>query len=71
MENIVVKMDIRGFIRFSEDVAKAIKLDKIAEKAPNKEAYADIEVDPVGKPYRQIQYKRQLCCHFQFLELIL
>ena len=49
MENIVVKMDIRGFIRFSEDVAKAIKLDKIAEKAPNKEAYADIEVDPVGK----------------------
>lgn len=42
-------MDIRGFIRFSEDVAKAVKLDKIAEKSPNKEAYADIEVDPVGK----------------------
>ena len=41
MEKITIKMDIRGFIRFSEEVAKELKLDK--------NPYADIEVDKEGK----------------------
>ena len=42
MDNkIVIRMDIRGFVRFSEADAKEFKLDK--------NCYADIEVDRVGK----------------------
>ena len=42
MDNkINIKMDIRGFIRFSNQAVKDLKLDK--------NPYADIEVDTVGK----------------------
>ena len=41
MDTITVKMDIRGFIRFSNEAVKELKLDK--------NPYADLEVDVVGK----------------------
>ena len=41
MDSINVKMDIRGFIRFSNEAAKELKLDK--------NPYADLEIDVVGK----------------------
>ena len=30
MENVIVKMDVRGFIRFPEEAVKALKLDQDA-----------------------------------------
>ncbi|MCQ2062677.1 MAG: hypothetical protein MJY99_05005 [Fibrobacter sp.] len=41
MDKFIVKMDIRGFIRFSEEIAKELKIDK--------NPFADIEVDKEGK----------------------
>ena len=41
MDNFVIKMDIRGFIRFSGEIVKELKLDKTP--------YADLEVDKAGK----------------------
>ena len=41
MDNFIVKMDIRGFIRFSGEIVKELKLDKTP--------YADLEVDKTGK----------------------
>ncbi|WP_173365191.1 MULTISPECIES: hypothetical protein [unclassified Fibrobacter] len=41
MDSINVKMDIRGFIRFSNEAVKELKLDK--------NPYADLEIDVVGK----------------------
>ena len=41
MDTITVKMDIRGFIRFSNEAVKELKLDK--------NPYADLEVDVIGK----------------------
>ena len=41
MDNFVIKMDIRGFIRFSGEIVKDLKLDK--------NPYADLEVDKAGK----------------------
>ena len=41
MDTINVKMDIRGFIRFSNEAVKELKLDK--------NPYADREVDVIGK----------------------
>lgn len=41
MDKFVVKMDIRGFIRFNEETSKELKLEKMP--------YADIEVDKAGK----------------------
>jgi hypothetical protein len=41
MDTINVKMDIRGFIRFSNEAVKELKLDK--------NPYADLEVDVIGK----------------------
>ena len=40
MDKFVVKMDIRGFIRFSGEIVKELKLDKMP--------YADLEVDKAG-----------------------
>ena len=40
MDNFVIKMDIRGFIRFSGEIVKELKLDKTP--------YADLEVDKAG-----------------------
>ena len=41
MDNFVIKMDIRGFVRFSGEIVKELKLDKTP--------YADLEVDKTGK----------------------
>lgn len=41
MDSINVKMDIRGFIRFSNEAVKELKLDK--------NPYADLEINVVGK----------------------
>ena len=41
MDNFVIKMDIRGFVRFSGEIVKELKLDKTP--------YADLEVDKAGK----------------------
>lgn len=41
MDKFVVRMDIRGFIRFNEETSKELKLDKMS--------YADVEVDKAGK----------------------
>ena len=41
MDNFVIKMDIRGFVRFSGEIVKDLKLDKTP--------YADLEVDKAGK----------------------
>ena len=56
MENVIVKMDVRGFIRFPEEAVKALKLDKLATQTKTEDGrtvdvgpYVDVEVDPVGK----------------------
>ena len=41
MDNFVIKMDIRGFVRFSGEIVKELKLDKTP--------FADLEVDKAGK----------------------
>ena len=56
MENkITIKMDIRGFIRFSNHSVKDLKIDK--------NPYADVEIDTVGKriavtPTKTLKYRR-------------
>jgi len=74
MEGIIVKMDIRGFIRFPAEAIKAMKLDKMAkqETGPKGETievgpYADIEVDPVGKRIAITPIKEAKSTSFRFI----
>lgn len=60
MDNkINIKMDIRGFIRFSDDAAKELKLDK--------NGFADIEVDTVGKRIAVTPTKTIKTTSFRFM----
>ena len=59
MEKFTIKMDIRGFIRFNEEVAKELKLDK--------NPYADIEVDKDGKRIAVTPCKTIKTTSFRFM----
>lgn len=74
MENIIVKMDIRGFIRFPMQAIKTLKLDKLAKQETDKKGnvteigpYADIEVDPVGKRIAITPIKEPKSTSFRFI----
>lgn len=74
MESVIVKMDVRGFIRFPAEAIKALKLDKLAVQETNKKGeiteigpYADIEVDPVGKRIAVTPIKEAKATSFRFI----
>lgn len=74
MENVVVKMDIRGFLRFPAEAVKAMKLDKMAKVETDKKGksvevgpFADIEVDPVGKRIAITPIKEAKATSFRFI----
>ncbi|SHK68219.1 hypothetical protein [Fibrobacter sp. UWEL] len=74
MENIIVKMDIRGFLRFPLQAIKTLKLDKLAKQETNKKGevteigpYADIEVDPVSKRIAITPIKEPKATSFRFI----
>ena len=74
MDNVIVKMDIRGFLRFPEQAIKAMKLDKMAKPGTDKKGdyteigpYADIEVDPVGKRVAITPIKEAKSTSFRFI----
>ncbi|MCF0214886.1 MAG: hypothetical protein HUK21_00230 [Fibrobacteraceae bacterium] len=67
MENIVVKMDIRGFIRFPDELVKSLKLDKMIDKS-GEGPYADIEIDIVGKRIAITPSKTLKPTSFHFLK---
>lgn len=60
MEKVMVKMDIRGFIRFQEQATKTLKLDKFP--------YADLEVDVAGKRIAITPSKTLKPTSFRFLQ---
>ncbi len=59
MDKITIKMDIRGFIRFSDEFAKELKLDKTP--------FADIEVDKEGKRIAVTPCKTIKTTSFRFM----
>ena len=74
MDNIIVKMDIRGFLRFPEQAIKAMKLDKMAKQGTSADGktveigpYADIEVDPIGKRLAITPTKEAKTTSFRFI----
>ena len=74
MDNIIVKMDIRGFLRFPEQVIKVMKLDKMVKQETSKKGeiteigpYADIEVDPIGKRIAITPTKEAKTTSFRFI----
>ncbi|MCL4101002.1 hypothetical protein SAMN05720766_102233 [Fibrobacter sp. UWH9] len=74
MDGIIVKMDIRGFIRFPAEAIRTMKLDKMAKQTtgPRGETidvgpYADIEVDPVGKRVAITPVKEAKATSFRFI----
>ena len=74
MDTIIVKMDIRGFLRFPEQAIKTLKLDKMAKQDSSKKGtvaeigpYADIEVDPVGKRVAITPIKEAKSTSFRFI----
>lgn len=74
MESIIVKMDIRGFLRFPLQAIKALKLDKMAKQETGKKGeiteigpYADIEVDPVSKRIAITPIKDPKATSFRFI----
>lgn len=74
MEGIIVKMDIRGFIRFPAEAIKTMKLDKMAKQEVGAKGetvevgpYADIEVDPVGKRIAITPIKDAKATSFRFI----
>ncbi|MCQ2097270.1 MAG: hypothetical protein MJY87_04910 [Fibrobacter sp.] len=74
MESIIVKMDIRGFLRFPVQAIKAMKLDKLAKQETGKKGevveigpYADIEVDPVSKRIAITPIKDAKATSFRFI----
>ncbi|MCF0223170.1 MAG: hypothetical protein HUK20_02780 [Fibrobacter sp.] len=74
MDKIIVKMDIRGFLRFPMDAIKALKLDKMAVQEKNKKGevldigpYADIEVDTANKRIAFTPTKEPKATSFRFI----
>lgn len=74
MGSIIVKMDIRGFLRFPAEAIKAMKLDKLAKQETGKKGemvevgpYADIEVDPAGKRIAITPIKDAKATSFRFI----
>ena len=74
MDTIIVKMDIRGFLRFPDQAIKTMKLDKMAKQENSKKGevieigpYADIEVDPVGKRVAITPTKEAKTTSFRFI----
>lgn len=74
MESVLVKMDIRGFLRFPAEAIKSMKLDKMAKQETDKKGnsidigpYADIEVDPVGKRIAITPTKDAKATSFRFI----
>ena len=59
MDKINIKMDIRGFIRFSNEALKELKLDK--------NPFADIEVDVEGKRIAVTPTKTLKTSSFRFM----
>lgn len=59
MDKINIKMDIRGFIRFSNEALKELKLDK--------NPFADIEVDTEGKRIAVTPTKTLKTTSFRFM----
>ena len=45
MENVIVKMDVRGFIRFPEEAVQALKLDKLATQTKTEDGRT-VDVGP-------------------------
>lgn len=75
MDSFIVKMDIRGFIRFPAQAIRIMKLDKMAKQeiGQNGESveigpYADIEVDPVGKRIAITPIKEAKATSFRFIK---
>lgn len=78
MENVIVKMDVRGFIRFPEEAVKALKLDKLATQTKIADGrtvdvgpYVDVEVDPVGKRIAITPIKTPKSTSFRFINGII
>ena len=78
MENVIVKMDVRGFIRFPEEAVKALKLDKLATQTMTEDGrtvdvgpYVDVEVDPVGKRVAITPIKTPKSTSFRFINGII
>ena len=78
MENVIVKMDVRGFIRFPEEAVKALKLDKLATQTKTEDGrtvdvgpYVDVEVDPVGKRVAITPIKTPKSTSFRFINGII
>ena len=74
MENVIVKMDVRGFIRFPEEAVKALKLDKLATQTKTEDGrtvdvgpYVDVEVDPAGKRIAITPIKTPKSTSFRFI----
>ena len=74
MDSVIIKMDIRGFLRFPLQTIKAMKLDKMAKQETNKKGetteigpYADIEVDPIGKRIAITPIKEAKSTSFRFI----
>ena len=78
MENVIVKMDVRGFIRFPEEAVKALKLDKLATQTKTEDGrtvdvgpYVDVEVDPAGKRIAITPIKTPKSTYFRFINGII
>ena len=78
MENVIVKMDVRGFIRFPEEAVKALKLDKLATQTKTEDGrtvdvgpYVDVEVDPAGKRIAITPIKTPKSTSFRFVNGII
>ena len=78
MENVIVKMDVRGFIRFPEEAVKALKLDKLATQKKTDDGrtvdvgpYVDVEVDPAGKRIAITPIKTPKSTSFRFINGII
>ena len=78
MENIIVKMDVRGFIRFPEEAVKALKLDKLATQEKTEDGktvdvgpYVDVEVDAAGKRIAITPIKTPKSTSFRFINGII
>lgn len=75
MDGFIVKMDIRGFIRFPLQAIKTMRLDKLAKQeiGANGETveigpYADLEVDPVGKRVAITPVREPKVSSFRFIK---
>ena len=78
MENVIVKMDVRGFIRFPEEAVKTLKLDKLATQTKTEDGrtvdvgpYVDVEVDVAGKRIAITPIKTPKATSFRFINGII